>query len=63
LKPKELTIQRALRSPKAAVFCDNIRKFISFLLSANAGEILIVFVGVLIGAAVFPEILRMAAKS
>jgi len=35
---------------------DNIRKFVNFLLSANAGEILIVFMGVLIGSAFFPEV-------
>jgi P-type Ca2+ transporter type 2C len=34
---------------------DNIRKFIAFLLSANAGEILIVFVGVLVGGIFFRE--------
>ncbi|WP_133716436.1 cation-translocating P-type ATPase [Methylocaldum gracile] len=35
---------------------DNIRKFVNFLLSANAGEILIVFLGVLAGAALFPRL-------
>ncbi len=35
---------------------DNIRKFVNFLLSANAGEILVVFVGVLVGSAFFPEL-------
>src|SRR3990170_2213233 len=35
---------------------DNIRKFITFLLSANAGEILIVFGGVLVGGAFFPGV-------
>jgi Ca2+-transporting ATPase len=34
---------------------DNIRKFVNFLLSANAGEVLVVFAGVLLGAFVFPE--------
>jgi Ca2+-transporting ATPase len=34
---------------------DNIRKFITFLLSANAGEIGIVFVGVIVGSLFFPE--------
>jgi len=33
---------------------DNIRKFVNFLLSANAGEVLAVFFGVLIGSALFP---------
>lgn len=35
---------------------DNIRKFVNFLLSANAGEILVVFLGVLAGAALFPQL-------
>jgi Ca2+-transporting ATPase len=34
---------------------DNIRKFVNYLLSANAGEIMIVFVGVLVGSTLFPE--------
>ncbi|QGN06202.1 cation-transporting P-type ATPase [Halorhabdus sp. CBA1104] len=34
---------------------DNIRKFVNFLLSANAGEVLAVFFGVLIGSALFPS--------
>jgi Ca2+-transporting ATPase len=33
---------------------DNVRKFVNYLLSANAGEVLAVFVGVLVGAALFP---------
>jgi Ca2+-transporting ATPase len=33
---------------------DNIRKFVNYLLSANAGEVLVVFVGVLVGTALFP---------
>ncbi|KAB1185399.1 MULTISPECIES: cation-translocating P-type ATPase [Haloferax] len=40
---------------------DNIRKFVNLLLSANAGEVLTVFVGVLIGSALFPEL--FAAQS
>ncbi len=35
---------------------DNIRKFVNYLLSANAGEVLVVFFGVLIGSLLFPEI-------
>jgi Ca2+-transporting ATPase len=35
---------------------DNIRKFVNLLLSANAGEVLTVFVGVLIGTALFPQL-------
>jgi Ca2+-transporting ATPase len=40
---------------------DNIQKFVNLLLSANAGEVLTVFVGVLIGSALFPEL--FAAQS
>jgi Ca2+-transporting ATPase len=40
---------------------DNIRKFVTLLLSANTGEVLTVFVGVLIGSALFPEL--FAAQS
>ncbi|MFB6144169.1 MAG: cation-translocating P-type ATPase [Candidatus Nanohaloarchaea archaeon] len=32
---------------------DNIRKFVNYLLSANAGEVLVVFGGVLIGSSLF----------
>jgi len=35
---------------------DNIRKFVNFLLSANAGEVLVVFFGVLVGSAFFPTL-------
>ncbi|MFB6190225.1 MAG: cation-translocating P-type ATPase [Candidatus Nanohaloarchaea archaeon] len=35
---------------------DNIRKFVNYLLSANAGEVLVVFLGVLIGSFLFPEV-------
>jgi Ca2+-transporting ATPase len=34
---------------------DNVRKFVNYLLSANAGEVLVVFVGVLLGAVLFPS--------
>jgi Ca2+-transporting ATPase len=40
---------------------DNIRKFVNLLLSANTGEVLVVFVGVLVGSALFPD--RFAARS
>ncbi|MFB6102363.1 MAG: cation-translocating P-type ATPase [Haloplanus sp.] len=40
---------------------DNIRKFVNYLLSANAGEVLVVFLGVLVGTALFPE--QFAARS
>ena len=35
---------------------DNIRKFVNLLLSANTGEVLTVFVGVLVGTAFFPRL-------
>mgnify|MGYP000675237723 CR=1 FL=1 len=35
---------------------DNIRKFVNYLLSANAGEVLVVFLGTLLGAALFPAV-------
>ncbi|ELZ91642.1 Ca2+-transporting ATPase [Haloferax mucosum ATCC BAA-1512] len=34
---------------------DNIRKFVNYLLSANAGEVLVVFLGTLLGAFFFPD--------
>ena len=40
---------------------DNIRKFVNYLLSANAGEVLVVVLGVLVGTALFPE--RFAANA
>jgi Ca2+-transporting ATPase len=40
---------------------DNIRSFVTFLLSANAGEVLTVFVGVLVGSLLFPRL--FAAQS
>jgi len=40
---------------------DNIRKFVNLLLSANAGEVLTVFAGVLVGSILFPEL--FAAQS
>jgi Ca2+-transporting ATPase len=35
---------------------DNIRAFVTFLLSANAGEVFTVFVGVLVGSILFPQL-------
>jgi Ca2+-transporting ATPase len=35
---------------------DNIRKFVNYLLSANAGEVLVVFAGVLVGSVLFPDL-------
>ncbi|MDZ7701665.1 MAG: cation-transporting P-type ATPase [Halobacteriales archaeon] len=40
---------------------DNIRKFVNYLLSANAGEVLVVFLGVLLGSLLFPE--QFASRS
>jgi Ca2+-transporting ATPase len=40
---------------------DNIRKFVNLLLSANTAEVLLVFFGVLVGSAFFPEL--FAAQS
>jgi Ca2+-transporting ATPase len=40
---------------------DNIRSFVTFLLSANAGEVFTVFVGVLVGSLLFPRL--FAAQS
>jgi len=40
---------------------DNIRKFVNLLLSANVGEVLTVFAGVLVGTALFPDL--FAAQS
>jgi Ca2+-transporting ATPase len=34
---------------------DNIRKFVNYLLSANVGEVLTVFLGILVGSFLFPE--------
>ena len=42
---------------------DNIRRFVTFLLSANVGEVLIVFLGVLLGALAYPDILRGSADA
>ncbi|MEF8757223.1 MAG: cation-translocating P-type ATPase, partial [Halobacteriales archaeon] len=42
---------------------DNIRKFVNFLLSANAGEVLVVFFGVLIGSAFFPSLFAGSSEA
>jgi len=42
---------------------DNIRKFVNYLLSANAGEVLVVFVGVLVGTALFPDLFARNAEA
>ncbi len=48
-----VTLRNAIAQGRGSF--DNIQKFVAFLLSANAGEILIVLVGVLVGSALFPE--------
>jgi Ca2+-transporting ATPase len=48
------TIRDAVAEGRA-IF-DNIRKFVNYLLSANAGEVLAVFVGVLVGTVLFPTL-------
>jgi Ca2+-transporting ATPase len=35
---------------------DNIRKFVNYLLSANAAEVLVVFFGVMLGSVLFPSL-------
>ncbi|GKZ14705.1 cation-transporting P-type ATPase [Haladaptatus sp. T7] len=47
-----VTIRDAIAEGRA-IF-DNIRKFVNLLLSANAGEVLTVFLGVLVGSFFFP---------
>jgi Ca2+-transporting ATPase len=42
---------------------DNIRKFVNYLLSANAGEVLVVFLGVLVGTVLFPELFAQQAEA
>jgi Ca2+-transporting ATPase len=42
---------------------DNIRKFVNYLLSANAGEVLVVFFGVLIGTFMFPGVFAENAEA
>jgi Ca2+-transporting ATPase len=55
------TIRDAVAEGRA-IF-DNIRKFVNYLLSANAGEVLAVFVGVLIGTALFPALFAARAEA
>ncbi|MEF8842842.1 MAG: cation-transporting P-type ATPase [Haloarculaceae archaeon] len=42
---------------------DNIRKFVNLLLSANTGEVLTVFLGVLVGTAFFPRLFASQAEA
>ncbi|MDY6769627.1 MAG: HAD-IC family P-type ATPase, partial [Candidatus Nanohaloarchaea archaeon] len=41
---------------------DNIRKFVTYLLSYNAGEVLLVFLGTLLGSWLFPEVFHGAGE-
>lgn len=49
-----VTIRDAIAEGRA-IF-DNIRKFVSYILSYNVGEVLVVFLGTLIGTWFFPEV-------
>jgi Ca2+-transporting ATPase len=42
---------------------DNIRKFVNYLLSANAGEVLVVFCGVVLGSALYPDLFAGQAEA
>jgi Ca2+-transporting ATPase len=53
------TIRDAIAEGRA-IF-DNIRKFVNLLLSANTAEVLLVFLGVLVGSTLFPD--RFAANA
>ncbi|WP_410767418.1 cation-translocating P-type ATPase [Haloferax sp. DFSO60] len=55
------TIRDAVAEGRA-IF-DNIQKFVNYLLSANAGEVLVVFVGVLIGTFLFPELFASQSEA
>jgi len=56
-----VTIRNAIAAGRG-IF-DNIRKFVNYLLSANAGEVLVVFVGVLLGSALFPQLFAGSAEA
>ena len=49
-----VTIRDAIEAGRG-IF-DNIRKFVNYLLSANAGEVLVVFFGILIGSFFFKDV-------
>jgi len=55
------TIRDAIAEGRA-IF-DNIRKFVNYLLSANAGEVLVVFLGVLVGTLLFPNLFAEQAEA
>ncbi len=42
---------------------DNIRKFVNYLLSANMGEVLVVFIGVLLGSLLFPDLFAGSSQA
>lgn len=42
---------------------DNVRKFVSYLLSYNAGEVLLVFFGVLVGSMLYPEMFEHGGEA
>ncbi|MFB6208812.1 MAG: cation-translocating P-type ATPase [Candidatus Nanohaloarchaea archaeon] len=42
---------------------DNIRKFVNYLLSANAGEVMVVFFGILLGTALFPQVFSSSSEA
>ena len=42
---------------------ENVRKFVNYLLSANAGEVLVVFAGVMLGTALFPTLFAGEAEA
>jgi Ca2+-transporting ATPase len=56
-----VTIRDAIAEGRA-IF-DNIRKFVNYLLSANAGEVLVVFFGVLVGSFFFPTLFAGRAEA
>jgi len=42
---------------------DNVQKFVNYLLSANAGEVLVVFAGLVLGTVLFPEVFAERADA
>ncbi|WP_458207973.1 cation-translocating P-type ATPase [Haladaptatus sp. NG-SE-30] len=56
-----VTIRDAIAEGRA-IF-DNIRKFVNLLLSANAGEVLTVFLGVFVGSFFFPQLFASRSEA
>ncbi|MCJ7429166.1 MAG: cation-transporting P-type ATPase [Candidatus Nanohaloarchaeota archaeon QJJ-5] len=56
-----VTIRNAIAEGRG-IF-DNIRKFVSYLLSYNAGEVLLVFFGTLLGSFLFPDIFQEGSEA